>query len=127
MKITNAYQAILAKLGGNTDVNIPAPKNKYEKLLNEIPANGSGSGGMVVRCNDDISLLDKTWNEIKTAAQSGTPIVIVHYYEGEPAGKLSFVSDVVQSSEEPTQYWIYCGKWDSYVCYAPDDYPEWNV
>lgn len=45
MKITNAYQAILAKLGGNNDVNIPAPRNKYEKLLNDISENGGSSGG----------------------------------------------------------------------------------
>ena len=42
MKITNAYQAILAKLGGNQAVNIPTPRNKYEKLLNDIPVNGGG-------------------------------------------------------------------------------------
>jgi hypothetical protein len=48
MKLTNAYQAILAKLGGNDDVNIPAPRNKYEKLLNDISENGGSSGGGVV-------------------------------------------------------------------------------
>ena len=45
MKITNTYQAILAKLGGNQAVNILAPRNKYEKLLNDIPVNGGSSGG----------------------------------------------------------------------------------
>lgn len=43
MKLTNTYQAILAKLGGNQAVTIPAPRNKYEKLLNDIPVNGGST------------------------------------------------------------------------------------
>ena len=36
MTIKNGYQARLAKLAGNETVTVPAPRNTYEKLLDEI-------------------------------------------------------------------------------------------
>jgi hypothetical protein len=86
MKITNAYQAILAKLGGNNDVNIPAPRNKYEKLLNDISENGGSDGGssMVVRITNNGSnfIADKTFDEVYNAMVSGTHVVAM--FSGAP-------------------------------------------
>jgi hypothetical protein len=76
----------LAAIAGD-DVVIPEPKTRQEHFLKEIAENGGGSGGGGVLDVVELSQtnsLDKTYAEIKSAADSGMVVRLKRISGKEP-------------------------------------------
>lgn len=105
-------ETFLAKAGGQNVVT-PTPITREETFLQAIIDNGGGGGGgggggaLIVNAVDDgeALVLDKTWNEIKAAYDSGMHID-GHYSVTEDYGMvLIFFGFYAQTS--PDKYDVY--------------------
>lgn len=89
-------------------------------------APGGGGGVLVVRGNpDNLTTLDKTYNEIFTALSAGTPVM--YHESGEDYTQMMWV---VYVGEDDGTYSVYI--WDTYnstaiqyIAASADGYPEY--
>ena len=88
---------------------------------------GSGGAGMVVNVTlvDGARTLDKTWQEIKDAMESGQHVVVVQpNIDGYPA----FVAAVtcVMAASMGSDHWVYMSLGPetlTFTCQLPNEYP----
>ena len=132
MKITSRLGVLLAKIAGKEasleHMVPPWATNAEEELMldiadriDQIEAGGSGGGGgnnvLIANYDNDTGALDKTWQQIYDALNSGTPAFIKGNNDGEV-----FMLNIKGANSTP-DYYVADITEATYVAESANDYP----
>lgn len=130
-KILEALNKLVEKQGGTTEDN-----KLIVDAINDLVETGGGSsgGGFVIGVTEDpetyMATLDKTFNEIRTALESGANVVIKAEIPQEIGQSFDFIrvrSYFAYTGEEESSYSVTMddsGSQVSFVTNNPDGYPS---